>query len=42
MNYNMEGMNKEEGRNYIHEKLEGAVQITADIVMQAINDCELA
>lgn len=84
MNYNMDGMNKEEGRNYIHEKLEGAgctqpvfedaaieailnasdgtprlinkycnssllfghnqkaVQITADIVMQAINDCELA
>ncbi len=83
MNYNMEGLSKEEGRNYIHEKLKGAgcrqtvfmdaaieailnaadgtpriinklcnaalligdssksEVITAEIAMQAINDCEL-
>ena len=83
MNYNLEGLSKEEGRSYIHEKLKGAgcnqtvfheaaVEailnaadgtariinklcnaglligdsskseiITADIAMQAINDCEL-
>ncbi len=83
MNYNLEGLSKEEGRSYIHEKLKGAgcnqtvfheaaVEailnaadgtpriinklcntglligdsskseiITADIAMQAVNDCEL-
>lgn len=83
MNYNLEGMTKEEGRQYIHEKLYGAggrqtvfdenaieavlnaadgtprilnklcnaslligntckaEQITSEIAMQAINDCEL-
>lgn len=83
MNYNMEGLSKEEGRSYIHEKLKGAgchqavfadasieailnaadgtpriinklcntslligdscnsEIITAEIAMQAINDCEL-
>ena len=83
MHYNLEGLSKEEGRSYIHEKLKGAgcnqtvfheaaVEailnaadgtpriinklcnaglligdsskseiITADIAMQAINDCEL-
>ena len=83
MNYNMEGLSKEEGRSYIHEKLKGAgchqtvfadaameavlnaadgtpriinklcnaslligdssksEIITAEIAMQAVNDCEL-
>lgn len=83
MNYNLDGLSKEEGRSYIHEKLKGAgcsqavfeeaaIEailnaadgtprliskycnssllignsqkldiITADIVMQAVNDCEL-
>ncbi len=83
MNYNLEGLSKEEGRSYIHEKLKGAgcnqtvfheaaleailnaadgtpriinklcnaslligdssksEIVTADIAMQAINDCEL-
>ncbi len=83
MNYNLEGMSKEEGKNYISEKLKGAgcsqpvfddaaveavlnaadgtarminkycnlslliaggrksEQVTADIIMQAVSDCEL-
>lgn len=83
MNYNLEGLSKDEGRSYIHEKLKGAGckqtvfeeaaceailnaadgtprvinklcnasmligdshcsdTITAEIVMQAVNDCEL-
>ncbi len=55
MNYNLEGLTKKEGHNYITEKLKGAgcnqsiligdinkvSLITTDIVMQAVNDCEL-
>lgn len=55
MNYNLEGLTKEKGHNYIPEKLKGAgcnqsmligdinkvCLITTDIVMQAVNDCEL-